>query len=387
MAKNVYYQENILMLILAFTGLCVVGQLYLPLPLLPALAERFVDMPFSVAWFVSAFGYAYAIGFLLFGVLSDKFGRKTVILFGLLALTFSTAWVAWASSAWELLIARALQGFTAASFPPVALAYVNERFAPERRGVAVACLSFAFLSAVALAQAFVLLLGANTLQLPERILLLIYLLLAVALYLLLQGDNKRNSNASLWTLWRGLPALLCSAPLWRFYLLALSLLFVFIGFYLALIGQMDSQFSPLALRLYTLPCFLLCFYAAPLMKKVGAIQGVIFALAVGLSSFILSAISLYAQNALVLLLALCLLSASVALLVPLLIACMAQQAQAEQRGAAVALYTFVLFCGASAAPLIFAYLTSWQALISMSGLWLLGLFLMIYLPKTQGESL
>lgn len=360
---------------LALTGLLVVGQLYLPLPLLGGISAHYAQLDFAPSWLVAGFGYAYALGFLVFGPLSDRFGRRRVMLIGLVGLMTATAAVAWARSGGELLAARLAQGFAAAAFPPVALAYINDFFPPERRGTAVAWMSCAFLSAVALAQALVLALSAVSLRLPETVILAAYALLWCGLWLLLKKDGGRTDAVSVWTLWHQLPRVLCAPTLWRLYALAVTVLFIFVGFYVAVVARAGATLSPLALRLWSLPFFAAGFGAAPLITRWGRVRALRLALCLGLTALTLAAAAQFYGLFWLLFGALCILSAAVALLVPLLIASVAQSAAAETRGAAVALYTFVLFCGASAAPLLFVHVSVWTALILSAGLWLIGTWL------------
>ena len=128
-------------------ALLVVGQLYVAIPLLPGLAARFGTDLKGAALVGTAFGLAYATGFLVFGLLSDRIGRVRVILFGLLALTAATVLAALAETFSLLLAARALQGLAAATFPPAALSLVVESLPAERRPFGIAAMSFAFLGA------------------------------------------------------------------------------------------------------------------------------------------------------------------------------------------------------------------------------------------------
>lgn len=111
----------------------MVGQLYVTLPLAPALASRWQITTGQAAWVGSAFGFAYAAGFLLLGRLSDRVGRRTVLLFSLLATAVASVLVAVSMHFGMLLAARALQGLVAAAFPPAALALVWQK--PCRRHV------------------------------------------------------------------------------------------------------------------------------------------------------------------------------------------------------------------------------------------------------------
>lgn len=364
---NSKYKDFLVILFLSVTGLCVVGQLYMPLPLLKDLSQQYPFSSFSSSWIVSAFGYAYAFGFLIFGPLSDRLGRYWVIVLGLVSLVIITAVVALSESANTLLLTRILQGFAAASFPPVALAYVNENLRAKMKGLAVACLSFSFLAAIALAQVFVLALEANSLALPESIISVAYIFLLIILSVLLVKDKPKVIKPLASILFE-IPKLLINKSLWMYYFLAVNLLFIFVGFYVSFSGQMANFFSPLELRLLTLPFFATCFFATTLSSKLGSKKALLLSLILSISALLIMYVALKITSSIGIFLALSLLSSAVALLVPLLISCIAQNAPIDKRGTAVSLYTFLLFCGASAAPLIFKSLLLNSSLLLMISL-------------------
>lgn len=169
-----------LLLLLMVCGFLVVGQLYITIPLVTDVAGRFAIAPERAAFIGSAFGFAYAIGFLVFGPLSDRYGRRRLILFGLSATALATLLVSWAQSFEMLLAARAVQGFVAAAFPPAALSLIAEELPPAQRPFGVSLMSFAFLGAAPVAQVFSAGTGAG---LPGIMLYLapLYLLAAIAL--------------------------------------------------------------------------------------------------------------------------------------------------------------------------------------------------------------
>lgn len=118
-----------LLMLIVFCALSVVSLLYIPVPILPLLATTYQLPQEQAGLALGVFGIACALGFMLFGPLSDRLGRRVVLVGGLAILailttiTLALAWVAAPGG-------RALQGFAAASFPPMALAYLSERGRP-----------------------------------------------------------------------------------------------------------------------------------------------------------------------------------------------------------------------------------------------------------------
>ncbi|WP_052304303.1 MFS transporter [Desulfosporosinus orientis] len=118
---------TVVTILLALCGLTVVSNVYTMIPLIGILSSTFHVPTATAAWAGSSvFSLFYAFGFLIFGPISDRFGRKQVLVPGMITLSVSTLLVSFAQSIQSLLYFRAVQGFVAASFGPVALAYVFE---------------------------------------------------------------------------------------------------------------------------------------------------------------------------------------------------------------------------------------------------------------------
>lgn len=95
----------------------------------------------------SMFSLGFAIGCLLFGAISDKYGRKNVILMGLIGLAIISFLLGLVNSLSWLVVLRGLQGIAAATFSPVALAYVVESFPVEKKVTTIGFVSTGFLVA------------------------------------------------------------------------------------------------------------------------------------------------------------------------------------------------------------------------------------------------
>lgn len=126
-------KKRLLMPLLMLSALLVVGQLYVALPLVADVADRWHVTLGQASWVGSAFGFAYAAGFLLLGRLSDRYGRRRILLTSLGAMAMASVAVAASSNFAMLLGMRALQGLAASAFPPAVLALVAEVLPPARR--------------------------------------------------------------------------------------------------------------------------------------------------------------------------------------------------------------------------------------------------------------
>ncbi|ALL67624.1 Permeases of the major facilitator superfamily [Paraburkholderia caribensis MBA4] len=86
----------------------------------------------------------YAFGQLVFGILSDWWGRRPAVLIGLSVFLAGSAMAAFAHSIETLMIARATQGFAIGSCQVVARAILVDNLRGDRLRVAVVYLSLAF---------------------------------------------------------------------------------------------------------------------------------------------------------------------------------------------------------------------------------------------------
>ena len=131
--------------ILVSTALFVLAQLYASIPLLAPVSSAFrANATFALSL---CFSLAYAVGFLIWGPVSDRYGRKKVVVLSLSVLTLATFGCAFAPALGMLAILRTCQGMTAAGFAPVALAYLTESVLPAGRAQAIGAMSTAFLAA------------------------------------------------------------------------------------------------------------------------------------------------------------------------------------------------------------------------------------------------
>ncbi|MEM8852830.1 MAG: multidrug effflux MFS transporter [Pseudomonadota bacterium] len=77
---------------------------------------------------VTAYMAAFALGHLFMGPLSDRFGRRPVLLVGIAIYVVGSVIAIFSDSFYVLLIARAIQGFGAAAPRVIAVAVVRDRF-------------------------------------------------------------------------------------------------------------------------------------------------------------------------------------------------------------------------------------------------------------------
>lgn len=333
-----------LLALLMVSAFLVVGQLYVIIPLTAGIAARF-GIPAEIAALAgTVFGVVYALGVLIFGPLSDRHGRRRVIVLGLAATALTTALAGLAPSFALLLAARAAQGLAASAFPAAALSLVAETLPAEQRPLGLALISFAFLGSAPLAQFLGAGIGAGfgAVMLGTAPL---YALGALGIQWMADGNAGHAAAGPASSLRTRLKDLLRDPVVLAAWASALAVLFGFVAFHAgaqALNAGHDLQI----LRLAGLPPLLLSFAAAPLIRR----RGAPFTARVGL---LLSALAFglaLSGSAPLLILSSVLLSAGVAVAVPGLIATLAGRAENANRGLALAIHAFTIFLGASIAP-------------------------------------
>ncbi|RLL42055.1 MFS transporter [Oceanobacillus piezotolerans] len=144
MTKSMNVSYVLITSLLFSCALFVVSGVYVATPLLEEFSISF-GIPISkAAWSTSIFSFCYGAGFLLFGPLSDRYGRKRLIGFGLICLAILTTAIGFTTSFSQLVLFRGLQGFVAATFAPSAIAYVFEVYPKQKIPTAISFISFGF---------------------------------------------------------------------------------------------------------------------------------------------------------------------------------------------------------------------------------------------------
>jgi len=97
--------------------------LFMILPILPLYAERFEDAtPFLIGLAIGVYGLTQATFQIPLGLLSDRFGRKKIIIGGLLIFALGSVIAALSDNIYSIIIGRAIQGMGAIAAATMALA-------------------------------------------------------------------------------------------------------------------------------------------------------------------------------------------------------------------------------------------------------------------------
>lgn len=112
----------------------------LVIPIVPGLLEEFTASGQAAGYLVSCFGLSQFLFSPLAGNLSDRYGRKPMIIIGLILFAVSNLLAAFASDLSLLFISRLIGGLGSAALIPSIIAYIADITADEQRSKAMSWL-------------------------------------------------------------------------------------------------------------------------------------------------------------------------------------------------------------------------------------------------------
>jgi YNFM family putative membrane transporter len=122
---------------LFFGGFSTFALLYCVQPLMPLLSREFALSAAQSSWSLSISTAALAISLLLTSAISDRFGRKPLMVAALAIAAVMTLLCAFAQDYSHLLLMRAALGLALGGMPAVAMAYLGEEMEPTSLGLSM----------------------------------------------------------------------------------------------------------------------------------------------------------------------------------------------------------------------------------------------------------
>ncbi|KAF0818044.1 MULTISPECIES: MFS transporter [unclassified Cytobacillus] len=369
--------------ILTVTGIFVASNIYTLIPIYGEIADSYKVNENHIVAGGSLFAIFYAAGLLFFGPASDTFGRRRVIIAGLLASAISTYAVGLSPNPEALYITRSIQGVTLGSFAPVAFAYSFDLFQPRSRTLLLVFINTGFLAAGILGQ---LISSAITFYYKWNyafyfFAVCYFILFLVSYKILPPASRPFNKETSTFAVMK---KLIRQGRLLKCYAITFTLLFSFAAFYDAMgrnfMGTMEDLFT---IRAVGLIGALLSLFTGKLIERIGAYS----TLKLGIFLGTVSIIKMFFFSSTNALMAISILFvASISLLVPTVITLIGMLAGAY-RAKALSLYSFILLTGASLAPPAAMFLKFHHILFLLLAFFLLNFALCYFLSKETAFDL
>jgi DHA1 family multidrug resistance protein-like MFS transporter len=104
------------------------------IPVMPFFAEQVGATPTQLGFLMATYSVMQFLFAPMWGALSDRIGRKPVMLIGISGLSVSFFLFAMSDQLWEMFAARILAGFLSSANMPTVMAYVADVTTPENRG-------------------------------------------------------------------------------------------------------------------------------------------------------------------------------------------------------------------------------------------------------------
>ncbi|MBD7942874.1 MULTISPECIES: MFS transporter [Psychrobacillus] len=120
--------------ILMFNMFIVMSGIGIVIPVMPSYLETFGVAGQALGFIIASYALGQFIFSPLAGELSDKYGRKKLIIIGLIVFSLSQLWFGLATDEWMLYIARFMGGVGGAFLVPATMAFVADLTSLEDRG-------------------------------------------------------------------------------------------------------------------------------------------------------------------------------------------------------------------------------------------------------------
>lgn len=355
------------------------------LPLLPTYAAAFHVSPAAIGFLVTSFSLLQLVAVPVWGGISDRFGRRPVLIVGLVGSTASYVLFAIAGSYWALLVSRIVAGAMGATIG-VAQAYIADITPPERRAHAMGILGAAFAMGFILGPALGGILSTHSYSSAGVVAAALCAANALAALAWLPETTKRQATRRLGRV----PLGALAAPLAASFFVTAA--FAVIHVTLPLFGrdvwrdstrQMGMLFAYMGIVSAVVQGGLVGRLAARVgEKRVAAAGGLLLAIGLALVPVASGRAALYA--------ALGALAAGSALATPSVYAVVSRRASASQQGAALGITQTASTLGRIVGPTIAGFLIGTSGLRApfWAGalLGLLGMVAALFLPRTPAPE-
>lgn len=329
------------------------SSMYLTIPLISVFSSTLNVSSNVTAWTSTIFSIFYAMACLIYGPLSDQYGRKKIMLIGLGMLTIVSPLVGLYDNIYWVIALRGVQGAAAAAFSPVALAYIAEMFPDNKKITSTGFLITAFLMAGIVGQVISSYINQYLSWNYVFYIMGMFYFMTLFSIMALPQDNIQRAKSSIKKSVIDMASLFKLKSLVLCYVVDIMFLMTMMGMYTALGYYLSGSTFNLNSNeiLYVRAIGILGIILAPTSGLLARKFDVSSVLTTGL---IISSISLIllgiVSNVILLIVLSVIFVAGIAIAAPALITIVAQVG-GKARGSALSLHTLILFIGAGIGPL------------------------------------
>ncbi|MGE7913565.1 MFS transporter [Lysinibacillus xylanilyticus] len=336
--QNSWY-SNVMLMVFAITGIVIVSQNFVLLPVSAQLQVVFHIERSSVFLSTSIFSFCYACGFLVWAVIVKRFGKRKVLIWGLLFTACFSACVGLVHDYALFCLFRGLQGLSSATFTPIALHYGLELFNDKKMTLLSTALTASPILGQILSQIAIKFITVSKLFLIVSV---IIAGLTITFYYLLPENIKQQERLKIDQEYRQMYRVLLNRKYcWLFGMIIIQFFYFVMLFQMILSTKQNISISATSIQFISLIGILMSPLFAPSMIRIGKKLMIVF-LITNLVGFYLLMLS----NEMCLYVAIFCISFSISSTLPLLIQEVGKQIK-NNLSYGMASYTFLLFLGSS----------------------------------------
>ncbi len=132
--SSAYWRATLALCIGSFM---IFANVYVTQPLLPTLAREFGVTALQSSWTFTVTTLTLGLSLIFYGALSDALGRRGIMILTLTGVVACGVGLSLVQNYQGLLVLRALQGLMLGGLPAIAIAYMNDEYAPRALALAV----------------------------------------------------------------------------------------------------------------------------------------------------------------------------------------------------------------------------------------------------------
>ncbi|KGP76722.1 MFS transporter [Desulfosporosinus sp. Tol-M] len=274
---------------LSFAGFIVIADNWVVSPILPAIAQ---DMGVSIAGtslLIAAYMIPFGLFQLVFGYLSDRFGKRQVMSLAMVFFTIGTALCSMAAGLTDLAIYRFLTGVFAGSVMPISMALIGDVFPLEHRQSAIGT----FLGITNMGQGLSLIIGGSIAYFFHwRGVFAIYALFSIVVTVMLLTVGRKipsvgNPDSKVFSLYRQLLKNHQSRKIYSLVLLEGLFLvgpFSFMGGYIKAAYDYNNLLIGMVMTAYAIAAMITGRFSGKIAAKTGKKNTIILGLSCGLAA-------------------------------------------------------------------------------------------------------